>query len=167
MNATITNISRAPNLAIKPETSARSIHLIDVENLCGESNPTKHQVEIARKRYLEAVWSDKTDHFIVASSRGNFMNASLGWPGARYLVRDGKDGADFCLAEVMTSEKLEQRFQRAVIASGDGGLAPCVAQLAGSGVHTVVVSSRDRLSRLMRLASHKCIVLTPELEETA
>mgnify|MGYP001251422881 CR=1 FL=1 len=167
MNAIITNIARAQALATTPEAPERSVHLIDVENLCGESNPTKHRVEIARKRYLEAVWSDKTDHFIVASSRGNFMNASLGWPGARYLVRDGKDGADFCLAEVMSSEKLEQRFRRAVVASGDGGLAPCVAQLAGSGLHTVVVSSRNRLSRLMRLASHKCIVLTPELEEIA
>lgn len=167
MNAIITNIARAQALATTPEAPERSVHLIDVENLCGESRPSRQQVEVAHRRYLEAVSPDEKDHFIVASSKGNLINVSLGWPGARYLARDGQDGADLCLAEVMTGEKLEQRFRRAVVASGDGGLAPCVAQLAGSGLHTVVVSSRNRLSRLMRLASHKCIVLTPELEETA
>lgn len=167
MNAIITNITRTPNPSKGLGVSNRCIHLIDVENLCGESRPSLDQVKGARRRYLDAVHSDKKDQFIVASSTGNFLNASLGWPGARYLVRDGKDGADFCLAEVMATERLEGRFQRVVVASGDGGLAPFIARLATSGLQTLVVSQRGRLSRRLRMASHQCVVLTPEIEESA
>lgn len=154
-------------MATFPLVPGRSIHLIDIENLCGESRPTRNQVEVARQRYMEVGLCRKGDHVIVASSRGNCVNSAYGWPGARYLVRDGKDGADLCLAEVMSTEGLTQRFARAVIASGDGGLAPFVSELAAKGMDTVVVSPADRLSRKMRMAAHKCIVLTPELEDIA
>jgi hypothetical protein len=167
MAAIITNISRAPRVATAPLVPGRSVHLIDIENLCGESRPTRNQVEVARQRYMEVGLCQLGDHVIVASSRGNWMNSAYGWPGARCLVRDGKDGADLCLAEVMSTEGLSERFARAVVASGDGGLAPFVSELAAKGMDTVVVSQSSRLSRLMRMAAHKCIVLTPELEDIA
>ena len=167
MTAIITNIARAPRVATAPLMPGRSIHLIDIENLCGESRPTRNQVEVARQRYMEVGLCQLGDHVIVASSRGNWMNSAYGWPGASCLVRDGKDGADLCLAEVMSTEGLSERFARAVVASGDGGLAPFVSELAAKGMDTVVVSQLGRLSRLMRMAAHKCIVLTPELEDIA
>lgn len=167
MTAIITNILRAPSSKAGRLTSVRTIHLVDIENLCGESRPSKTQVEDARERYLGAVACYMGDHFVVASSTGNFLASSYGWPGARYLVRDGKDGADLCLMDVMVTEGLADRFDRVVVASGDGGLAPSVAQLAEAGMATVVVSQSERLSRKMRMAAHKCILLTPELEDIA
>jgi uncharacterized LabA/DUF88 family protein len=95
------------------------------------------------------------------------MSAFIGWPGARYLSQDGKDGADICLARVIVDEGIEHRFDNVVLASGDGGLAPFVAHLATKGLNTTVVSPANRLSRQMRMAAHKCIVLTPELEDIA
>jgi len=167
MTAIITNILRAPRVTIAPLVPGRGIHLIDIENLCGASRPTLNQVKVARQRYMDMGLWREGDQVVVASSTGNYPSSAYGWSNARYLTRDGKDGADLCLAEVMTDENLENRYSRIIVASGDGGLAPFVAELARSGVHTVVVSYSDRLSRKMRLAAHKCVVLTPELEDIA
>ena len=147
--------------------SGRRIHLIDIENLCGVSIPSEAEIADARIRYLEAVTINSTDHVVVASSRGNLLNASRGWPGARYLARDGKDGADICLAEVIEDERLPQRFDQVFLATGDGGLAVSVSKLAEAGLRTVVVARQERLSRMLRMAAHACIMLTPELKEIA
>ena len=167
MTAIITNISRVPRATATPPVRGRSIHLIDIENLCGSSQPSRHEVEHARARYSEWVPVGNLDQVVVASSRGNLMSAFIGWPGARYLSQDGKDGADICLARVIVDEGIEHRFDNVVLASGDGGLAPFVAHLATKGLNTTVVSPANRLSRQMRMAAHKCIVLTPELEDIA
>ena len=158
----------APRKASKTGfVSGRQIHLIDIENLCGVPRPSEADVADARIRYQEAVPNNPTDHVVIASSRGNLLNVSLGWPGARYLVRDGKDGADICLSEVIEDERLPLRFDQVFLATGDGGLAVSVSKLAEAGVHTVVVARQERLSRMLRMAAHACIVLTPELKEIA
>jgi hypothetical protein len=146
---------------------ARKIHLIDIENLCRSSMPTRRQVEAARVRYEGEVQIGDIDCVVIASARGNLFTAYLGWPGARYLARDGKDGADICLAEVILEEELPRRFGGVVVASGDGGLAPFVAYLASCGMETTVVSLSNGLSRRMRMAAHKSIVLEPELQDIA
>jgi hypothetical protein len=143
------------------------MHLIDIENLCGSSRLTLDQVKVSRQLYTEMGLWREGDLIVIASSKGNYLSSAYGWPTARHLVRDGKDGADLCLAEVMSEEGLPNRFERVVVASGDGGLAPFVSELAGSGVDTVVVSQSTRLSHQMRLAAHKCFVLTPNLEDLA
>jgi hypothetical protein len=167
MNATITNISHSEVVPRGGSTSGRTIHLIDIENLCGSSRVTRDQVAEARERYEEAVLVGPSDHVIVASSRGNLFSSSLGWPGARFLARDGKNGADIRLAEVIVEEDVTKRFETAVVASGDGDLAPFVAFMAAKGMNTVVVSRTDRLSRSMRVAAHKSILLESELQERA
>lgn len=167
MTAIISNIQRAPRGYHHPLVPGRSMHLIDIENLCGSSHLTLDQVRTARQRYVDTGLCREGDLVVVASSRGNFLSSAYGWPSARYLTRDGMDGADLCLAEVISEERLPSRFEKVVVASGDGGLAPFVVNLADSGVDTVVVSTSDRLSRQMRLAAHKCVVLSPDIEDIA
>ena len=145
----------------------RKVHLIDIENLCGSPHPSRTQVAAARQRYEASVTLRDGDLVIVASAFGNLMSAALGWPGVRYLGRDGRDGADICLAKVIVDERVSERFDSVVMASGDGGLAPFIAHLAGWGLDTTVVSQRKPLSRQMRLAAHRCIVLGPDLENIA
>lgn len=154
----------APSSSLLP---GRRIHLIDIENLCGLSQPTEMDVAHSKLQYETEIGINSSDLVVIASSRGNLLSASSGWPGVRYLTQDGKDGADICLSEVMKEERLSLRFDQVFLVSGDGGLAPCVARLAEEGLYTVVVSQQERLSRKLRLAAHACIVLTPDLQEIA
>lgn len=167
MNAIITNISHRAAARQGRRGSGRTIHLIDIENLCGSSRVTRDQVAQERETYKQAVLIGHSDLVIVASSGGNLLSSYLGWPGPRFLARDGKDGADICLAEVIAEGGLAGRFEIAVVASGDGGLAPSVASLAEQGLHTIVVSRANCISRRMRMAAHESILLGPKLQERA
>lgn len=140
-------------------SAGRAIHLIDVENLCGASLPTCDQIREARRLYELVIPIGPTDHVVVASAHASLLAVGAGWPGARYLVRSGKDGADICLANVMLDEALAERYELIYVASGDGGLAPFVAELGRRGAHTVAVSRIQAISPHMRLAAVETVYL--------
>ncbi len=81
------------------------------------------------------------------------------WPGARYLIRSGENGADLELLDVIRHEHVAERFSHVVIASGDGIFAPEGAGLVAKGCHLTVASRRDALSKRLRLAAHRVIYL--------
>jgi len=81
------------------------------------------------------------------------------------VVRSGPDGADLALVEIVEMEDVAVRFDRIVIASGDGIFAHPAAQLQASGVAVTVVSRPDALSRQLKLAARdiRYLDLMPKL----
>jgi uncharacterized LabA/DUF88 family protein len=140
----------------------RTIHLIDIENLCGSCDLTIEAVELAREAYFAATQPGTDDLFVIAASNHNQEAAAFGWPNGKHVFRSGQDGADIELALVMINEHLDQRFQTVVLASGDGGLAPFAEHLMHLGSELVIVSLSNALSNQMR-ALH-CPILS--IEET-
>jgi hypothetical protein len=80
---------------------ARRLHLVDIENLAGDSLPTLSQVRQAQGLYAGCLAFGAMDQVEVASSHLTLLNAALGWPHARYRVRSGPDGADLALLDVL------------------------------------------------------------------
>jgi hypothetical protein len=142
---------------------ARTMHLIDIENLCMASNPTLEQVIEARRCYLELVKPSEGDQFLVTvSSKSNLEAVAFGWSGATLKCREGHDGADILLAEAILWDHLESRFDQVVIASGDGGLAPFVVQMKALLSNVVVVSQPTAIAMSMRMAGAKVQYLRPD-----
>lgn len=137
----------------------RSHHLVDIENLCGTSLLHATAVADTRRAYFASVQVGALDQVTIASAHCNILAAAAGWPGARYLVKSGPNGADIRLAEVVVEEHLEDRFDRVHFGSGDGGLAPFAAHLGGAGVRVTAVSRIGALSPRMRLAASDVIYL--------
>ncbi|KGJ76933.1 hypothetical protein GY21_08820 [Cryobacterium roopkundense] len=137
----------------------RAIHLLDPENLCGSSLLTEAMVAEMRGLYTSAVSVGPQDHIILASAHCSLLPMADGWPDARYQVRSGKDGADICLANIMLDENVADRFDHVFVASGDGGLAPFVADIARRGARVTVVSRRAAISARMRLAATDVIYI--------
>lgn len=137
----------------------RSVHLIDAENLCGASLITPEDVARLRNAYLASVQIGPLDHFILATSHASVLALQIGWPGARYLMQSGKNGADIQLATVVVDEHLDDRFDHVYFGSGDGGLAPFAAYLGGRGVNVTAVSRIQSLSARMKLAAADVIYL--------
>lgn len=136
---------------MKSIRSLRSIHLIDIENLCGSSNPTVDQVAEVREEYFNLVQPGKLDLFyITVSSKNNLEAVMFGWPGARLECQEGHDGADILLAKEMLTGNLNESFNRIFLGSGDGGLAPFASRLVNQGCEVSVVSIPRCLSRQMR-----------------
>ena len=130
----------------------RGLHLIDVENLAGTATPDPAQARHLHARYVRLAGVGTGDHVVIASSHLALKTAGCWWPGARYLVRSGPDGADLALLDLAGHEHIAERFSQVTIASGDGIFALAAASLALAGCQVNVVSRRAGLSRHLALA---------------
>jgi hypothetical protein len=139
----------------------RTVHLIDIENLAGNPIPDLIDVLLVRYRYHKRVGFSANDQAIVSCNHLAFRYAGFNWPGVRYLVRSGENGADLELLDVIRYERVAERFSHVVIASGDGIFAAEAAELVAMGCHLTVASRRNALSRRLRLTAHQIIYLDP------
>ena len=138
---------------------ARRLHLVDIENLAGDSLPSLGQVRKAQGLYAGCLAFGDMDQVEVGSSHLTLLNAALGWPYAHYRVRSGPDGADLALLEVLRHENVARRFTHVAIGSGDHLFAEAAADLADQGVWVTVVSRRRCLSAQLALAARQVIYL--------
>lgn len=140
---------------------ARTLHLVDIENLAGAAAPTLGRVREVQSLYTERRGVGAVDQVVVACSHVTLVNAALGWPCARYRVRSGPDGADLELLDVLYHEHVVERFSHVTIGSGDGAFAAPAARLAAVGVRVTMVSRQRSLSNRLALAAHEVIFLDP------
>ncbi|MGH3297387.1 MAG: NYN domain-containing protein [Trebonia sp.] len=132
----------------------RTLHVVDIENLAGVAVPTRDRVSQVQVQYLARLRFGADDHVVLATNHLALLNAGLGWPRARHLVRSGKDGADLELIDVLEHENVAARFSHVVIGSGDGGFTRAAASLAARGIQVTVVSRWGSLSyELSKVAS--------------
>jgi hypothetical protein len=137
----------------------RRLHLVDIENLAGDSLPGLSQIREVRELYAWCLPFGAMDQVEVASSHLTLVNAGLGWPHAHYRVRSGPDGADLALLDVLRNENIPARFTHVAIGSGDHVFAEEAARLAAVGVWVTVVTRPDSLSRRLELAAREVIYL--------
>jgi hypothetical protein len=143
---------------------ARRLHLVDIENLAGDSLPSLSQVRQAQGLYADCLAFGVMDQIEVASSHLTLLNAALGWPHAHYRARSGPDGADLALLDVLRHENVANRFTHVAIGSGDHLFAEQAAHLAAQGIWVTVVSRRRSLSPRLALAAHEVIYLDTAAE---
>jgi hypothetical protein len=140
---------------------ARTLHLVDIENLAGTGLPAEWEVAGVQREYATRVGVGPMDQVVIGCNHKALPATGHGWPGARYLVRSGPDGADTELLAVIEGENVAGRFTRVVIASGDGGFTWAAAALAAAGCQVTVVSRRTGLARTLRLGAQNVIYLDP------
>jgi hypothetical protein len=130
----------------------RTLHLIDIENLLGGAEFSINETARLADEYWPIAGVRPGDQTVLASSHHAARAAWFGWPDARRLVRSGKDGADLALVDVMLSEDIYRRFERVVVASGDGVFSGPCSWLQQMGCSVTVVSQPGALSRRLALA---------------
>jgi hypothetical protein len=146
---------------------ARTVHLVDIENLAGTAIPTLREVMEVQVRYARRMALGADDHVIMASNHLALVNAALGWPHARYRVRSGPDGADLELLDVIESENVATRFTSVVIGSGDGMFGHAARDLMERGVRVTVVSRWGSLASCLERAAMEVIYLDSPLRPVA
>jgi hypothetical protein len=152
---------------IRERFPERALHLIDIENLAGDGEPSFAQVRAVQDSYAGRVPFSALDQVVVASGNRTLLSAALGWPHARYRMRSGRDGADLELLDVLEYEKVAARFARVIIGSGDGAFAGAAATLAAAGVRVIVVSRWGSLSSRLAIAANEVIYLDTTRSATA
>lgn len=154
-------------VATRRRFPARTVHLVDIENLAGTAIPTLREVMDVQVRYARRMPPGADDHVIMASNHLALVNAALGWPHARYRVRSGPDGADLELLDVIESENVAARFTRVVIGSGDGMFGHAAQDLMERGVQVTVVSRWGSLALSLERAAMEVIYLDSPLRTIA
>lgn len=132
------------------------MHLIDAENLLGGPNAPADAISRLWQVYRYGIPTTANDQFFWASSQRLARTAvgTLPAQGLRLLVRDGKDGADDALIDTVDVEHLGKRFERLVIASGDGKFTDVAVAARAAGLHVHLVTGiSDCSRRLARAAS--------------
>lgn len=159
MQATISSGKGHERTGARRRFPARTLHLVDIENLAGDSLPSLGQVCEVQGLYRERLTFGSLDQVEIASSHLTLVNAALGWPHAHYRVRSGPDGADLALLDVLQNENVPGRFTHVAIGSGDGVFAEEAARLAAAGVWVTVISRRRSLSRRLALAARDVVYI--------
>ena len=136
---------------------ARHLVLIDIENLVATSSPTKGEVAVARANLRSVVPDLEEAQCIVACSHHAAPAVAFEFYGARHLWKSGPDGADLALLSVLTNERVEQRFGRVTLCSGDGIFSESVAWLASERVEVTVVALAVALAVRLQLAARSVI----------
>jgi NYN domain len=145
----------------------RALHVIDIENLAGTAVPSLVLVRAVQRQYRSCPGFAADDQAVLATSHLALLNAGLGWPGARYRVRSGKDGADLELIDVLEHENVAARFSHVVIGSGDGGFTAAAAALAARGIRITVVSRWGSLAYELAKVAGEVIYLDDPLTAAA
>ena len=129
----------------------RELHLIDIENETGKSDPTAAEIAQFRSFYCDRNNVPRDAHVVIAASSGaTLLEASVGWPGARTTFLPGRDGADLALIDVALDENVDKRYGKVVIASGDHIFAEAASTLVALGVDVTVFARAVFLSRFLR-----------------
>lgn len=148
-----------PLLLKKRALRGRRLVVVDIENVVGGAVMRAGQAAWARRTIQEAASLNSCEQVVIGTSHVGVLATGLGWRGPRIVVRSGVDGADLALLDVLTEERIEERFGDLILASGDGIFADVVASLGASGINVTVVTRPDRCSRRLRLAARQVIPL--------
>lgn len=132
----------------------RRLFVVDIENAVGCGCITEADVTSVYTWVCQSYRPTDNDLVVLGVSHGNNAFSAVKWPGARVVKRDGHDGADLALKQVLTKEGVERRFTDVVLVSGDGGFVEEVAYLRSRGLRVEVAAPAASLSgRLARTVS--------------
>ena len=128
----------------KAERAKRTLCVVDVENCASTSDLSLKRALHVREAINKAV-PEAVMH-VVGCSHRNAAAAGFAFNRSRIVVRSGVDGADLALIDVLETERIEQRFGRIVLASGDHIFVPVIKRLRDAGVEVETLSIRGQLS---------------------
>ena len=137
----------------------RRLVVVDVENIAGGPCKTEDCVRWVRQRLMDIGAVRAGDVVVVGVDGCGQTSVGWGWPGARVVVGHGPDGADRALLEEL-ADRVPQRFDSVVLASGDGIFADAVASLIAQHVAVTVVAHEVGTNSKLRAATKDVLFLS-------
>lgn len=147
----------------------RSLHLIDLENLCASGLALESLIEKVWRTYRYGVPTSPDDQYVVGSSHAFAKRAWFILPaqGIQRRARSGKDGGELAILSDVDLVHAANRFDRLVIASGDGMFTETAKAARVQGLHVHQVSGLGSCSRALAATAHTHSRLRLTAEEPA
>ena len=134
---------------MKHGKAARRLFVVDIENAAGTGRIDEKSCKSVKSRIERTYMPGQNDLTVIGVSHKNNLFPAHSWEGARLVLREGHDGADLALENVLTTENVENRFDEVVIVSGDGLFAKQATRLRSLGIKVTVDSRARQLSRIL------------------
>ncbi len=130
---------------------ARTLHVVDIENLLKGTRGSNQLVRAVLDRYVHlSTWADGDLMTIAANPRLGLQVRSVAPVACSVRTRRGKDGADQALLDTMPVEFVVERASRLVIGSGDGIFVEYAATAIEAGLEVLVIGNPGGISRGFR-----------------
>jgi hypothetical protein len=127
--------------------TGRALHLVDLENVLGDPWAVGPCVAATYEEVLVRGLHREGDLVVVAVNPGLAKHfAFTDHTSCQLLIGRGRDGADLALLGWGTPEFIARRFDRLVVASGDGIFAGIVRALRELDVRVEVLYGNGRVS---------------------
>jgi len=129
--------------------AARTLHLIDVDNLLGDPGCTEPQrISKLFETYRNVSSFAEGDQVVVATgcNAHHVLAVEAAWPSVCHRRRAGQDGADMALLEESEWAADTGRFTRVVIGSGDRIFLHAMDRLRAADITVDFVSLRRTLA---------------------
>lgn len=150
-------MDRLPHLAAIPQRGiprasyvreGRTLHLVDLENLCGGPDQVTAEKHTVADLYQLKAGIARDDHVVVATNPSALVHCFDIFPGSQLVGQHGPDGADSALLEILGEiDWIAKRYDRVIVGSGDHCFAPSAAALRARGILVGVVAREGSLSR--------------------
>ncbi len=126
--------------------SGRTLHLVDIENLCGDPRPERPRDWLGW--YMLASQWRRPDITRIAANGALAKRLAFEIEEMPHSIRsaNGLDGADRRLVPNLDGAFIAERFDRLSIGSGDSYFCDLAVDAVRSGVAVEVISRRDSLS---------------------
>lgn len=133
----------------KSARSRRRLFVVDIENAIGTGMIDEESCKSIRGRIERTYHPSNNDLTVLGVSHKNNFFPAHAWDGARIILREGHDGADLALENVLSNENVEERFGEVVIVSGDGLFSRQASRLKSLGVRVTVDARARQLARVL------------------
>ena len=134
---------------MRRDKAGRKLFVVDIENAVGIGAIDEESCLKVRDRIDREYKPAGGDLTVIGVSHQNNVFPARAWNGARIVLKEGHDGADLALENVLSKENVEERFSEVVIISGDGLFASQAARLRSLGVKVTVDARARQLSRFL------------------
>ena len=133
----------------RSDKSARKLFVVDIENAVGTGVIDEESCKGVKSRIERTYHPGSSDLTVVGVSHKNNLFPAHAWDGARVVIREGHNGADLALEDVLINENVENRFGEVVIVSGDGLFSEQASRLRSMGVRVTVDARARQLARVL------------------
>ncbi len=127
----------------------RKLFVVDIENAVGAGTISEDSCRNVRDRIEKTYHPGSSDLTVIGVSHKNNLFPAHAWDGARVVLKEGHDGADLALENVLSTENVEARFGEVVIVSGDNLFSAQARRLKSLGVRVTVDARARQLARVL------------------
>jgi hypothetical protein len=142
----------------------RRLVAVEIENIAEGAVRTTALASWARRQVEGAIALKQGEQVIIGATHRSVLPVRMVWPEARIVTGLRVEDVHGELLEVLQGERIGERFDELVLASGNGVYTEAIASLAASGVEVTVLAWPESLSKRLRMAAAKSVLLVRGME---